>query len=84
MISGFMEEGYTLAAAVKRASEQREAVELLRRSMVDRFQGITEIDGYPAIDLGFIDDQQHETLYLVIKENHTDIKIVSQQANHKR
>lgn len=78
MINGFIKEGFTLTAAVKRASEHRETMNLLRQSMIDRFQGTTEIDGYPAVNLGFINSQHTEVLYLVVKDDGTDIKIVPQ------
>ncbi|HBF76012.1 MAG TPA: MerR family transcriptional regulator [Lactobacillus sp.] len=76
MINSFIKEGFTLAAAVKRASEHRETMKLLRQSMIDRFQGIEKIDGYPAVNLGYMDDEHAKVLYLVVKENGTDIKIV--------
>lgn len=78
MISNFMKEGFTLAAAVKRSSEHRQTMELLRQSMIDRFQGITKVDGHPAINLGYTDDSQTKILYLVVKNDHTDVKIVPQ------
>lgn len=78
MINNYIKQGFTLTAAVKKAAAHRETMELLKRSMVDRFQGITKVDGYPAINLGFIDDQQTEILYLVVKEDRTDVKIVKQ------
>ena len=78
MINNYIKQGFTLTAAVKKAAAHRETMELLKQSMVDRFQGIDEIDGYPAINLGFVDDQQTEVLYLVVKEDRTDVKLVKQ------
>ncbi|GAW98821.1 MerR family transcriptional regulator [Secundilactobacillus mixtipabuli] len=78
IINNYIKQGFTLTAAVKKAAAHRETMELLKRSMVDRFQGIDEIDGYPAINLGFVDGQQTEVLYLVVKEDRTDVKIVKQ------
>ena len=76
MISNFMKEGFTLAAAVSRAAEHRETMELLRQSMVDRFQGITTVDGFPAINLGYVDAEKTKVLYLVVKDGHPDIKMI--------
>ncbi|WP_235995289.1 MerR family transcriptional regulator [Secundilactobacillus yichangensis] len=78
MINNYINQGFTLTAAEKKASAHRETMDLLKRSMIDRFQGISKIDGYPAINLGFVDDQQTKILYLVVKEDRTDVKIVEQ------
>ncbi|MTV81752.1 MerR family transcriptional regulator [Secundilactobacillus folii] len=76
MIRNAMQEGFTLAAAAKRANQHKETMNLLKKAMIDRFQGIDEIDGCKAIDMGYVNQHQTERLYLVLKEDGTDIKLV--------
>lgn len=76
MISSSMKEGFTLTAAVKRADEHKEIIDLLKRAMIDRFQSVDQVDGNPAINMGYVDDKKTEILYFVIEKDHTEIKLV--------
>lgn len=71
-----MEQGFTLAAAVKKADQRKEAIDVIKHAIVDRFQGIDQIDGYPAVNLGYLNENQNEVLYAVVKEDHTDLKLI--------
>lgn len=76
IINRYMEEGFTLATAVKKADQHKETIDIIKRAMIDRFQGIDEIDGYPAVNLGYLNENQNEVLYAIVKEDHTDLKLV--------
>lgn len=76
MIRNAMKEGFTLTAAAKQAEEHKETVSLIKRAMIDRFQGVETIDGHPAVNMGYVNDTHSEILYLVIKDSGTDVKLV--------
>ncbi|WP_461242808.1 MerR family transcriptional regulator [Secundilactobacillus muriivasis] len=76
VIKRHMEQGFTLAAAAKKADQRKEAIDVIKHAIVDRFQGIDQIDGYPAVNLGYLNENQNEVLYAVVKEDHTDLKLI--------
>ncbi|WP_225363070.1 MerR family transcriptional regulator [Secundilactobacillus paracollinoides] len=76
VIKYYMDQGFTLAAAAKKAAAHKETTELLKHFILDRFEGVKTVDGFPAIDLGYLDSAQSERLLAVVKEDHTDFKII--------
>lgn len=82
IINSFINEGFTLVAAVKKADENKETMDIIKRAVIDRFQGIEQIDGYPAVNLGYVNEHHTEVLYAVVKEDHTDLKMVPVEAWH--
>lgn len=76
IIKNYMEQGFTLGAAVKKAAAHKETTELIKRFVLDRFEGVETIDGLPAINLGYLDKAKSERLFALIKEDHTDFKII--------
>lgn len=76
IISSYLKEGFTLPVAVKKASDHKETMSTLKRVMFDRFQGIEQIDGCPAVNLGYLNDDHTEILYAVVRDDRTDLKLV--------
>ncbi|WP_243676734.1 hypothetical protein [Secundilactobacillus collinoides] len=60
----------------KKAAAHKETTELIKRFVLDRFEGVETIDGLPAINLGYLDKAKSERLFALIKEDHTDFKII--------
>ncbi|GEP23222.1 MerR family transcriptional regulator [Lentilactobacillus diolivorans] len=72
-----LDQGYTLAVAAQKAEEKGEIAHLVQQFIFDRFEGVETIDGYPAINLGYFDDQNDQILYAVVKDKKTDFKLVA-------
>ncbi|KRK68859.1 MerR family transcriptional regulator [Lentilactobacillus buchneri] len=71
-----LDQGYTLAVAAQKAESKSHELKLARQVLFDRFEGMTEIDGHPAVDLGYLDDNQDSILYAVVKKDGTKFKVV--------
>jgi len=67
-IKNFLDEGYTLKAAVKKKEELEQSWKVLHDVMSRAVQGTAEIDGIPAVDLGFFDAEQTQRLFATVDD----------------
>lgn len=58
MIKYFMDEGLTLAAAAKRAGDRQTRAQQIHRFVTRGLQGLLQIDGEMALNLGAFDAEQ--------------------------
>ncbi|MFD0898374.1 MerR family transcriptional regulator [Loigolactobacillus binensis] len=72
-IKQFLDEGYTLAAAVEKVAYFAKRNELLRHFIAQRFEGTTELAGELALDFGDLNAKQR--LYGVIEDGHAEFKL---------
>ncbi|SCB81741.1 MerR family transcriptional regulator [Weissella bombi] len=68
-IKQFLDEGYTLKAAVKKTKEHQENWHVLHNVIRQSVQGVVSLDDEPAVDLGFFDEEETQRLYAQIDEN---------------
>lgn len=73
-IKHFLDIGYTLQAAVSKVSDITYQTTLLKDFIVQRYHGLTQIDGLPSIDLGPSADEPSKNVYGLITKD--DIRIV--------
>ncbi|KRL57523.1 MerR family transcriptional regulator [Lentilactobacillus parakefiri] len=71
-----LDQGHTLAVAAQKAESKSHELKLLKQVLFDRFEGMAEIDGHPAVNLGFLDDREDSLLYAVVKKDGTKFKVV--------
>lgn len=71
-IKHFLDEGYTLAAAADKVTKFAQQQKMLHDFVGQRFQGVTEIDGQPALDFGHLADQH---LYGVMQQGRAEFKL---------
>lgn len=76
LIKSYLDSGFTLKTAAAKANAHKEMGKMVRQVFTDRFIGVEEINGLPCINLGFFDKEETQTLYIVIHEDSTEIKIV--------
>ncbi|MFD1672618.1 MerR family transcriptional regulator [Agrilactobacillus yilanensis] len=74
-IKHFLDEGYTLQAATSKVSEILHEVIALKKFMTARFEGFTEVDGLPAIDLGPLAEEPDKHAYGLFVGDKTEIVI---------
>lgn len=77
IIKKYLDEGFTLTAAVRKSIEHKEMMEISRKVAVDRFLGIEEIDGNSAINLGPLEDEPDKNVYAIVKDGHTSLRLIS-------
>lgn len=65
-IKDYLDEGFTLPAAVKKAEKRKEVINFMRKVIVDRFEALTQIDGHPAIDLGPLERQSDQNIFAIL------------------
>ena len=63
LIKHYLDEGYKLAAANEKSKDVIEDELWLHRFFEDSFKGIELIDGKRAVNLGFFDQENRQTLY---------------------
>ncbi|MDR3189935.1 MAG: MerR family transcriptional regulator [Lactobacillaceae bacterium] len=80
-IKGYLDEGYTLKAAVKKAEAMVDVWKILHTVMKNVMQGVAEIDGKQAVDMGFFDDAKTQRLYAYMDEETNGIKFLVRDAN---
>lgn len=73
-IKHFLDNGYTLQAAVSKVSDITYQTTLIKDFIVQRYNGLTQIDGIPAIDLGALGDDPAKNVYGLMAQD--TIKIV--------
>ncbi|KRL61002.1 MerR family transcriptional regulator [Latilactobacillus fuchuensis] len=76
LIKHFLDEGYTLAVAVQKIQKHMTNMELVKSVVRDHFEGIEEIDGETAVNLGYFDDTQRQILYAIVKDGQSTFKLV--------
>ncbi|MCZ2493541.1 MerR family transcriptional regulator [Dellaglioa algida] len=76
LIKSYLDSGFTLKTAAEKANAHKKMGKMLRQIFTDRFVGVEEIDGLPCINLGFFDKEETQTLYVVIHDDSTEIKVV--------
>ncbi|KRO26689.1 MerR family transcriptional regulator [Lactiplantibacillus fabifermentans] len=74
-IKAMLDEGFTLAAAAQKASEQSNQMEMMRIFVVNAFQGIEERDGHHMINLGYFDEAHTQRLYCFIADGESHYRI---------
>lgn len=72
-IKQFLDEGYTLAAAVEKVALFAKRNSLLRHFVAQRFEGTTEVDGEMVLDFGDLNEQQR--IYGLMQDGHAEFKI---------
>ncbi|MFB9769921.1 MerR family transcriptional regulator [Lactiplantibacillus modestisalitolerans] len=67
-IKMMLDEGFTLAAAVKRADDHGNQMEMIRVFVMTAFQGVEERDGHHMVKLGYFDEEHTQQLYCFIQD----------------
>ncbi|WP_057903821.1 MerR family transcriptional regulator [Loigolactobacillus bifermentans] len=65
-IKHFLDEGYTLQAAVKKMTVYDQQIHKLHQFIRRSYHGVVKIDGHNAVDLGFFDLEQTQRLYGIL------------------
>ncbi|GAA3194481.1 MerR family transcriptional regulator [Lentilactobacillus kefiri] len=72
-----LDQGYTLSVAAQKAESKSHELKLLKQVLFDRFEGMATIDGQPAVNLGYLDDNDKKSiLYAVVSKEGTKFKVV--------
>jgi MerR family redox-sensitive transcriptional activator SoxR len=71
-----LDQGYTLSVAAQKADSKSRDLRLVKQVLFDRFQGMATIDGHPAVNLGYLNDNQDSILYAVVQKDGTKFKVV--------
>lgn len=66
LIKDYLDEGFTLPAAVKKAEKRKEFINFMRKVIIDRFEALTQVDVNPAIDLGPLEGQEKQNVFAVL------------------
>jgi len=74
-IKAMLDEGFTLAAAAQRATEQSTQMEMMRIFATNAFQGVEERDGHHMINLGYFDEAHTQNLYVYIIGNEPHYRV---------
>lgn len=77
VIKAYLEEGFTLTAAAKKAVAHKQLSNTLKQFIMDRFAGLSIINDVPTINLGPVIDHPDETLYAFITNSGTELKLIS-------
>ncbi|WP_225418531.1 MULTISPECIES: MerR family transcriptional regulator [Loigolactobacillus] len=75
-IKHYLDEGYTLQAAVSKVSQYTKQASLFHRFMRRQLKGISIVDGHDALDLGYFDGTKTKKLYGVINGSETYFKLL--------
>lgn len=75
-IKHFLDEGYTLSVAVQKIQKHMANMKVVRSIIREHFEGIEELDGEMAVNLGYFDDTKQQILYAIVKEGHSTFKLV--------
>ncbi|MCM1597884.1 MerR family transcriptional regulator [Latilactobacillus sakei] len=75
-IKHFLDEGYTLSVAVQKIQKHMANMKIVRSIIREHFEGIEELDGEMAVNLGYFDDTKQQILYAIVKEGHSTFKLV--------
>ncbi|MCD2256740.1 MerR family transcriptional regulator [Agrilactobacillus fermenti] len=74
-IKHFLDEGYTLQAAASKVTEFTHQADILKKFILNRYQGLTEIDGLPAIDFGTLAENPEQHVFGLITRDGAEIVI---------
>jgi len=74
-IKAMLDEGFTLAAAAQRATEQSTQMEMMRIFTTNAFQGVEEREGHHMINLGYFDEEHTQNLYVFIVDNEPHYRV---------
>ena len=75
-IKHFLDKGYTLSVAVQEIQKHMANMKIVRSIIREHFEGIEELDGEMAVNLGYFDDTKQQILYAIVKEGHSTFKLV--------
>ncbi|WP_137597256.1 MerR family transcriptional regulator [Paucilactobacillus kaifaensis] len=75
-IKNFLDEGFTLTAAVKKAEKRKEFINFMRKVIIDRFEALTEVDGHPAIDLGPLEGQSDQNIFAILIDQEIILRLL--------
>lgn len=76
LIRHYLDEGFTLTMAVKKADRHKEIMDLVSKVAVDRFRELEEYEGNPAVNLGSVCEAPHQSVIAVIEEGETKLHLV--------
>ncbi|UQS87142.1 MerR family transcriptional regulator [Nicoliella spurrieriana] len=68
-IKGYLDDGYTLKAAVKMTNDKQETIRNIHRFLTHAVYGVERIDGRPMINLGYFDQAKTSYLYGYLTED---------------
>ncbi|WP_105957226.1 MerR family transcriptional regulator [Apilactobacillus quenuiae] len=72
LIKSFLESGYTLNTAAKKAEVFDETGSIMRKIIRARFNGLAMVEKNPAVNMGPIDGEEDKSIYFV--EDNSQIK----------
>lgn len=76
VIKAYLEEGFTLATAAKKAVAHKQMANTLKQFVMDRFAGLSIVDDVPTINLGPVADHPDETLYAFVTPKGTELRLL--------
>ncbi|MCD7084637.1 MerR family transcriptional regulator [Limosilactobacillus fastidiosus] len=75
-IKFFLDQGYTLAVAVKKEQERRESVKLLRKFILNQKLNVKQLGpGKGEIEIGEIAEDPHIEVYATVKNGKTELHL---------
>lgn len=74
-VSRFLEQGFTLQAAVDKAKQLDQQLPVLRQFLKSQLQGVSSDADKSLIDFGYLDESHTKRVYGVIEDGKTAFKI---------
>ncbi|TPR26121.1 MerR family transcriptional regulator [Apilactobacillus micheneri] len=81
LIKSFLESGYTLSAAAKKAKVFDETGSIMHKIVNKRFNGLAMVDQNPSVNMGPIDGEEDKSLYFVESGDQIKAKIIKNNKN---
>lgn len=75
-IKHFLDEGYTLQAAVTKMSVYDQQVSDLHQFIRRTYHGVVKLEGHDAVDLGYFDEAQTQRLYGILDSKQVYYKVI--------
>ncbi|GLB46129.1 transcriptional regulator [Philodulcilactobacillus myokoensis] len=74
LIKSYLDSGFTLTVAAKKASIMDKFKNLVRKTIGGRMIEMNIIDNYPALNFGKVDE--HHQIWFIVKKDRVDAKII--------
>ncbi|KRM13405.1 MerR family transcriptional regulator [Paucilactobacillus suebicus] len=76
LIKHFLDEGFTLQAAVDKAEEHRETMDMVQKVLTDRFLSFIKFEGHDAINMGPLKNDPDKSVIAVLSSGKTELQLV--------
>lgn len=75
LINHYLEEGFTLTMAVKKADRHKEVMDMITQVATDRFESLELFNGLPAVNLGPVEELAGKSVVAVIEDGKTRLHL---------